>query len=49
MKMCIYISISADDYLYSYIIIPWNSIQDYFYSTFYDTTVAKQLHEKLSF
>ncbi len=26
-----------------------NSIQDYFYSAFYDTTVAKQLHRKLSF
>ncbi len=27
----------------------FNSIQDYLYSAFYDTIVAKQLHRKLSF
>ncbi len=26
-----------------------NLIQDYFYSAFYDTVVAKQLHRKLCF
>ncbi len=27
----------------------FNSIQDYLYSAFYDTIVAKQLHRKFSF
>ncbi len=31
------------------IFIVFNSIQDYLYSAFYDTIVAKQLHRKLSF
>ncbi len=37
------------DYLDPAVIIQFNSIQDYLYSDFYDTVVAKQLYRKLSF
>ncbi len=30
-------------------VLEFNSIQDYLYSAFYDTIVAKQLYRKLSF